>query len=689
MNRVDKHPIINPPKKEFIEFFFNDIKMQAMPGEIISSALFANGVYTFRHHKKDSSPQGIFCANGQCAQCLVLVDGLPQKACITPIKPGMHVQSLNDDPCLPSPMEKEISLSDINEKEIDVLIIGGGPAGLSAAIELGKENLSIMIVDDKEILGGKLVLQTHQFFGSIDDCYAGTRGIDIGNILSEKVKKYSNIEVNLETIAIGVFEDGKIGISNQTEYMLIKPKVLLNTAGAREKAIAFPGCTLPGVYGAGAFQTLVNRDLIKTSERVFVIGGGNVGLIAAYHAIQAGMTVVGLIEAMSQCSGYYVHSSKLARLGAPIYTGHSVYSVNGKDKVESITITEIDENFNPIPNTKKTFLCDTVLVSVGLTPIDEFTENAKKFNIPVFTAGDAHEIAEASAAMFGGKLAGLEILNHLGYDIPSLDPYKKKQEILSSRPQKTYDYHPHNYKDKKVFPVLHCIEEIPCNPCISVCPTNSILLNDFRGDILDLPIFEGKCSGCNKCVLVCPGLAITIIDKRKAPESFVHLIIPFEVIPDFKPGDLVDTVDINGNFIIKAEVVEIRDKKLQDRRLLVKLLVREDIAHTIVGIMAQNKHELEKPIDFDKDYIDDETIICRCERVTAGEIRELLKNGIEDLNQLKAIRVGMGACGGRTCYELVIRLLRSEGIQIPEQPKTRPIYTETLLSMFAGVKGDN
>ncbi len=691
MHRVKNHPILKETSKDnFIDFFFNGQVMRARPGEMISSALFANGVHTFRKHKKDKSPQGIFCANGQCAQCLVLVDGLPQKACITPVKDGMRVESLEDVPCiLPVDEKKEIKTSDIREKEVDVLIIGGGPAGLSAAIELGKKNIKVLVVDDKEKLGGKLVLQTHQFFGSIKDCYAGTRGIDIGTILTEKIKQYSTVEIYLESNAIGIYEDKKVGVIRRDEYLLIKPKVLLNTAGAREKAIAFPGCALPGVYGAGAFQTLVNRDLIKTSERIFVIGGGNVGLIAAYHAIQAGMTVVGLVEALPECSGYYVHSSKLKRLGVPVYTQHTAISVNGKDKAESITIAEIDKNFKPVAGTEKTFFCDTVLISVGLTPIDEFTENGKRLGIPTFSSGDAHEIAEASAAMFGGRLSGLEILKFLGHDIPSIGELREKQKILSLRPQKRHQYMPRFHKDLKVFPVIHCIEEIPCNPCISVCPMNSIMLNEVRKDILDLPVFGGDCSGCAKCVLICPGLAVTLIDTRKSPEGYVHLTVPFEVNPAFTVGDHVHAVDIDGNILARAEVTAIKDRKSQDRRLLVTLLVPEDLSHCIVGIMVQDKASLEMPVEAMKEFVDDDTVICRCERVTAGEIRKLIREGITDLNQLKAIRVGMGACGGRTCYDLVIRLLRSEGVDVKEKPRVRPVYSETPLSMFAGIKGED
>ena len=117
------------------------------------------------------------------------------------------------------------------------------------------------------------------------------------------------------------------------EYVLVQPQALLVAAGAREKSLAFRGNTLPGVYGAGAFQTLVNRDLVRAAERLFIVGGGNVGLIAGYHALQAGIEVVGLVEALPECGGYKVHRDKLHRMGVPIYTSHTILSANGTENI--------------------------------------------------------------------------------------------------------------------------------------------------------------------------------------------------------------------------------------------------------------------------------------------------------------------------------------------------------------------
>ena len=148
--------------------------------------------------------------------------------------------------------------------------------------------------------------------------------MDIGRMLAQKVEDSHYIDVWKNSTALYVFNDKRVGILKDGVYKIVTPRVILNAAGAREKFLRFKGNSLAGIYGAGAFQTLVNRDLVKPTERLFIIGGGNVGIIAGYHALQAGIQVVGLAEALPQCGGYKVHEDKLRRLGVPIYTSHSI-----------------------------------------------------------------------------------------------------------------------------------------------------------------------------------------------------------------------------------------------------------------------------------------------------------------------------------------------------------------------------
>ncbi|HPE35811.1 MAG TPA: 2Fe-2S iron-sulfur cluster-binding protein, partial [Spirochaetales bacterium] len=286
MNRIDQHPVIDqkPPRKT-VEFLFDGAAMTGFEGEAVSSALFANGVKKFSEHAKDGAPQGIFCANGQCSQCSLIVDGILRKACVTPLRAGMDLRTVRGLPELPAD-DSPARPTEVRRLSCQVLVIGGGPSGLAAAAELAERGFDVILADDKEELGGKLVLQTHKFFGSEEDCYAGTRGYEIARILDRKVRSYPNVRILANSPVLGVYKDRSAGVyEGYSRYILVDFQALVVAAGARERSLVFPGNDLPGVYGAGAFQTLVNRDLVRAARKVFVIGSGNVGLIGSYHAL--------------------------------------------------------------------------------------------------------------------------------------------------------------------------------------------------------------------------------------------------------------------------------------------------------------------------------------------------------------------------------------------------------------------
>ncbi len=687
--RIDRHPILPPLADPQIEFFWQEQVCYARENETIASALIANGIQILGHHPKDGSPQSLFCANGQCSQCLVIANGLPVKSCMVPVTSSMRIQPLDQLPLLPK-TQSIIPSAPISTIVTDVLIIGGGPAGLSAAIELGKIGVEALLIDDKQQLGGKLVLQTHRFFGSVENVFAGIRGIEIAAKLENELSLFSTISVWKNSVAVAVFSDKKVGILRDgKEYILVRPNFLLSTTGAREKSLIFKGNTLPGVMGAGAFQTIVNRDQVRISDRLFIIGGGNVGLIAGYHAIQAGIEVAGLVEAMPQCGGYRVHKDKLARLGVPIYTSHTILSANGREHVESVTIAAIDDHLKPIPGTEKTISCDSVLVAVGLESVNEFYQKANEFGIAAYNAGDAEEIAEASAAMITGRIRGREIARRLGktsFEIPL--EWRKTAEILKSKPGRVVDQVHANHQTG-VIPVIHCTQEIPCDPCSRLCDQE--LIRIAIEDIRDVPQFiggEGACKGCFKCLIGCPGLAITLVDYRKGFENPL-VSIPLEFGQDLiQPGDAVSLVNTEGNLLGSFPVTAIRGGKATNGTWILQVNVPNSIALSVAGILLQGISSINQCDPYDQP-VENETIVCRCERVSAGEIRDLIREGHTDVNEIKAIcRAGLGACGGKTCFSLINRIFREEGIS-PEnitESTMRPLFVEIPLSRFAGDK---
>jgi len=188
--------------------------------------------------------------------------------------------------------------------------------------------------------------------------------------------------------------------------------------------------------GAGAFQTMMNVNRVLAGKRILMIGSGNVGLIVSYQALQAGAWVVSVIDAASKIGGYGVHASKLRRAGVPILLSTTIKEVLGKEYVEEAVLVGMDKNWSCIKGTESKLQVDTVCLSVGLTPLTELAWMAGcKFNyipelcgfIPrhnenmetsitgTYIAGDISGIEEASSAMEEGRLAGIAVLESLGY----------------------------------------------------------------------------------------------------------------------------------------------------------------------------------------------------------------------------------------------------------------------------------
>ncbi len=322
-----------------------------------------------------------------------------------------------------------------NIDKTDILIVGGGPAGLCAAAASASMGANVVIIDENEAVGGQLVKQTHKFFGS-EKQFAGTRGISIGLKLVDDIKKNNRIRlINDATVMSYYTEDGVVSYVKDENFYKIKAKKIIFATGASEKMITFPKNDLPGIYGAGGVQTLMNVYGIVPGNDVLMVGAGNIGLIVSYQLLQAGVNVQGIVEAMPEIGGYLVHASKIRRAGVPIYTSHTIKEAYGDECVEGAVIWELDESWKPIPGTEKNIKTDNICLAVGLSPATELLWQAgceMKFipelsgHVPmrnrylettvegIYVAGDSGGVEEASSAMVEGRLAGYSVAMSLG-----------------------------------------------------------------------------------------------------------------------------------------------------------------------------------------------------------------------------------------------------------------------------------
>jgi thioredoxin reductase len=335
--------------------------------------------------------------------------------------------------------------------EVELAIVGAGPAGLSAAIEARRAGAEVLLIDENSRPGGQLFKQIHKFFGSRAH-KAGTRGMNIGTELLRESKELG-IKTWLKGEVCGIEDGHKLWVvidRNRSEF--VKAKKIILATGATENAVSFPGWDLPGVMGAGAAQTMINVHRVLPGRKVIMLGSGNVGVIVAYQLLQAGAEVVAILEAAPKLGGYGVHTAKVARAGVPLYVSHTIKRAFGTDRVEAVEIVELDEQFKQITGTERTLEVDTICIATGLTPLTELAWLVGcKFNyIPalgghlpihdhkmrstqpdIFIAGDISGIEEASTAMEEGRLAGINAACELGY-ITQEEAENRSREIWDS-----------------------------------------------------------------------------------------------------------------------------------------------------------------------------------------------------------------------------------------------------------------
>ena len=361
-------------------------------------------------------------------------------------------------------------------KKVDVLIVGGGPAGLAAAVELYRKNIrNILIVERENHLGGILKQCIHDGFG-LTRFGETLSGPEYAKRFIDQVEELQ-IPYLTDAAVTGISGDKVVTVVSRNGLEKYQAKAVILTMGCRERtrgALGIPGERPAGVFTAGVAQSYINLHNTMVGKEVVILGSGDIGMIMARRMTLEGAHVKAVFEIMPYPSGLPRNIEQcLNDYGIPLYLSHTVTNIHGKTRLEGITVSKVDENLKPVPGTEQEIACDTLILSVGLIPENELSIDAGveldprtrgavvdenfQTSVPgIFAAGnvlhvhdlvdfvsmEAESLADSAAAYIeNGGFASCGLLVKAGEGIGHTIPQKisgTKDITLSMRPSRQF-----------------------------------------------------------------------------------------------------------------------------------------------------------------------------------------------------------------------------------------------------------
>ena len=323
----------------------------------------------------------------------------------------------------------------MGEQLYDIIIVGGGPAGLSAAYSAWQNGAKeILVLERDREAGGILQQCIHNGFG-LHHFKEELTGPGYAQRCYDLVKDKPEIKILVDTMVLNIGQDKTVtAVSPEHGLMKVKGKTIILTMGCRERtrgAIRIPGYRPAGVFTAGAAQRMVNMEGYLPGKKIVILGSGDIGLIMARRMTLEGCKVQAVLEICPFSNGLTRNMVQcLYDYDIPLYLSHTITAIHGKDRVSGITAAKVDDHMKPIPGTEFDIDCDTLLLSVGLIPENELSrglgiamhpltngpivDQHRETSIPgIFAAGNVvhvHDLVDfvSEEAEIAGKYAALK-----------------------------------------------------------------------------------------------------------------------------------------------------------------------------------------------------------------------------------------------------------------------------------------
>jgi NADPH-dependent 2,4-dienoyl-CoA reductase/sulfur reductase-like enzyme len=434
-----------------IEITVDGNAIRAFEGETIGAALTAADIREIRRAPQHKDPRGLYCCMGSCHGCLVTVNGQPNvRACVTLVEPGQKIE-LQDglgrvDINFPDPTPGRLV-----REEVPLVVIGGGPAGLSAAIAAARAGVPVLVIDENLQAGGQIYRQLPEPYHVNDPAALGVDYAD-GQTLLQQVERLSDrITIWNDALIWSVFDSRQLAIAKGNDLMLVQAEAIVVATGAFERPVPVPGWTLPGVMTAGGAQVLLKSQRVLPGQRVLLAGSGPLQLVVANQMLNAGMDVVAVADSASAFNAWrylpdlvrrpdlikqgldYLY--RLKRGGVQMLRSHVLQAIEGDKQAQRAVLGKVDFAGRPVGADKITFNVDTVCIGYGLIPsiwltfmlgcthaynplvggwIPAYNENMQTDQPGVFVAGDGAGIAGVLVAKREGRIAGLYAAAHTG-----------------------------------------------------------------------------------------------------------------------------------------------------------------------------------------------------------------------------------------------------------------------------------